>query len=256
MTPEPSAHRGVQSVERVLDLLELMADSGGEIGLSQLAAESGLPMPTIHRLIGTLVRRGYARQLPSRRYALGPRLVPLGENAGRALGAWARPHLAQLVEELGETANMAMLDGDMVVYVAQVPSRHSMRMFTEVGRRVHLHCTGVGKAVLAQLPGDDARSLLGRSDLPAQTPRTITDLDTLLAELELVRSRGYAVDDGEQEIGVCCFAVPVPDAPTPTAISISAPDTRLSTSSAEHVVPVMCRIATVLADEFSHATPR
>src|SRR5690606_32825358 len=93
-----------------------MADAGGEISLSQLADSSGLPLPTIHRIIRTLVDNGYVRQLPSRRYALGPRLIGLGESASRMLGTWARPHLAQLVDELGETANLAMLDGDKVVY--------------------------------------------------------------------------------------------------------------------------------------------
>ena len=133
----PSAG-GVQSLDRAFGLLELMADAGGEMPLSQLSAHSGLPLPTIHRIVRTLVASGYVRQLPSRTYALGPRLIRLGESASRMLGTWARPVLVDLVEVVGETANMAMIDGDRAVYVAQVPSRHSMRMFTEVGRRVHL----------------------------------------------------------------------------------------------------------------------
>lgn len=130
------ASGGVQSLERAFDLLERMADAGGEVGLSELSASSGLPLPTIHRLMRTLVVCGYVRQQPNRRYALGPRLIRLGESASRLLGTWARPYLQRLVEETGETANMALLDGDEIVYVAQVPSKHSMRMFTEVGRRV------------------------------------------------------------------------------------------------------------------------
>lgn len=136
---------GVQSLERAFDLLERMADAGGEVGLSELSASSGLPLPTIHRLMRTLVVCGYVRQQPNRRYALGPRLIRLGESASRLLGTWARPYLARLVEETGETANMALLDGDEVVYVAQVPSKHSMRMFTEVvGGYSPLHGGGQG----------------------------------------------------------------------------------------------------------------
>ncbi|SCF75695.1 IclR family transcriptional regulator, acetate operon repressor, partial [Streptomyces sp. Ncost-T6T-2b] len=150
---KPSASSGgVQSLERAFDLLERMADAGGEVGLSELSASSGLPLPTIHRLMRTLVVCGYVRQQPNRRYALGPRLIRLGESASRLLGTWARPYLSRLVEETGETANMALLDGDEIVYVAQVPSKHSMRMFTEVGRRVLPHSTGVGKALLARHP--------------------------------------------------------------------------------------------------------
>ncbi|CAM5552073.1 hypothetical protein SHIRM173S_00407 [Streptomyces hirsutus] len=198
---------GVQSLERAFDLLERMADAGGEVGLSELSTSSGLPLPTIHRLMRTLVACGYVRQQPNRRYALGPRLIRLGESSSRLLGTWARPYLARLVEETGETANMALLDGDEIVYVAQVPSKHSMRMFTEVGRRVLPHSTGVGKALLAGFPPQDVRALLARTGMPAATDRTITTPEGFLAALDEVRRQGYAMDDNEQEIGVRCLAV-------------------------------------------------
>src|SRR5690606_39027020 len=144
---------------------------GGELSLRQLSTPSGLPQPTIHRELRTLLRRGYVRQLPSRQYALRSRIMRLGVIATSVIRAWTRPHRAGLADATGETANMAMLDGDLAVYVAQVPSRHSMRMFTEVGRRVHPHCTGVGKAMLAQLPEDSVRGILARTGMPAETGR-------------------------------------------------------------------------------------
>ncbi|MFJ4982629.1 IclR family transcriptional regulator [Streptomyces sp. NPDC088732] len=230
---------GVQSLERAFDLLERMADAGGEVGLSELATGSGLPLPTIHRLMRTLVDCGYVRQQPNRRYALGPRLIRLGETASRLLGTWARPCLAELVNATGETANMALLDGDEVVYVAQVPSRHSMRMFTEVGRRVLPHSTGVGKALLAQVPPEEVRALLARTGMPAATERTITDPDAFLAELAHIRAQGYAVDDNEQEMGVRCLAVTVPGSPTAAAISVSGPAGRVTDAATEKIVPVL-----------------
>ena len=169
MTAASQRSGGVQSVERAFEVLEIMAGAGDAIGLSQLAEMSGLPLPTIHRLTRTLVGLGYVRQLPSRQYALGPKLIRLGESATRMIGAWSRPHLVDLVKATGETANMAMLDGTMAVYVAQVPSEHSMRMFTEVGRRVYPHSTGVGKALLSQLSDDDVRRIVTRTGMPAQT---------------------------------------------------------------------------------------
>src|ERR1700683_3268793 len=114
-----------------------------------------------------------------------------------------------------------------------------MRMFTEPGRRVRVHCTAVGKAMLAQLPPEQARALLQRSDMPASTPTTITDPDLLLAHLEVIRKQGYAVDEGEQEIGVRCFAVAVPDAPAPLAISTSGPQTRMTDDPAAPIVPAL-----------------
>ncbi len=167
------------------------------------------------------------RQEPSRRYALGPRLIRLGETAARGLGAWARAAAEALVEEIGETANLALLDGHEVVYVAQVPSAHSMRMFTEVGRRVGAHCTGVGKALLAQLPPEEVLVRLARTDMAARTARTITDPARMLAELDAVRERGWALDHGEQETGVCCVAVAVVEAPTLVAVSVSGPSGRM-----------------------------
>lgn len=230
-----------------------MADAGGEVSLSELAALSGLPLPTIHRLIRTLVGRGHVRQLPSRRYALGARLIRLGESASRMLGEWARPYLVELVDSVGETANLAVLDGERAVYVAQVPSRHSMRMFTEVGRRVFAHATGVGKALLAELPREQALELVRRAGMPAQTERTITDPEVLAAELARIVDRGYAVDDGEQEIGVRCVAVAVPGGPSPSALSISGPETRLTPERVAAAVPLLRRAAADLGGELARA---
>ena len=201
---------GVQSLGRAFDVLELMAAADGEIALSRLAEESGLPGPTIHRIVRTLVARGYVLQMPSRRYTLGPRLIGLGSGARASVEAWASPPLHALAEETGETANLAMLDLDRVVYVAQVPStRHTMRMFTEVGRRVarplHRGRQGAARAAARRR----RRGCWPPPGMPATTPHTITDVDRMLEELAVVRAQGYAVDDGEQELGVRCVAVAV-----------------------------------------------
>jgi IclR family transcriptional regulator, acetate operon repressor len=242
---------GVQSVERAFTLLEVLAGAGGELSLSEIAAESGLPLPTIHRLIRTLVDRGYVRQLASRRYTLGPRLISLGESASGRLTGWARPWLTSLVEELGETANFGTLDGDRATYIAQVPSRHSMRMFTEVGRRVHLHCTGVGKALLAQLDDKEVDALVRRTGLPAETTYSITDPDVLAGELRKIREQGFAVDDGEQEIGVRCVAVPVLGISTGFAISVSGPTARMNDELIDRAVPLLKSVARGLAADLA-----
>ena len=244
---------GVQSVERVFELLELIADAGGEVMLSELSSSTALPLPTIHRLLRTLVTLGYVRQLPNRRYSLGPRLIRLGEGANKQLGVLARPQLKSLVDRLGETANMAVLDADMIVYVAQVPSRHSMRMFTEVGRRAHAHSTGVGKAILAQLDDATVRGIISRTGLPAATPKSIGDIDTLLRDLEQIRQRGYAVDEEEQEIGVRCFATAVANAPTPMAVSVSGPVSRVDEAFADRAVPVLREAARTISEALNLA---
>jgi IclR family acetate operon transcriptional repressor len=239
----------VQSIERAFGLLEMMADHGGSMGLSHLAKESGLPLPTIHRLVRTLVDLGYLRQEPSRQYALGPRLMRLGESSSKMLSSWARPHLSHLVDELGETANLAMLDGDQIVYVAQVPSRHSMRMFTEVGRRVHPHCTAVGKALMAGLPAEEVQAMLRRTGMPRHTEHTITDPDEFARQLAWAAEHGYAIDDGEQEIGVRCVAVAVPDAPSRLALSVSGPAARMTEALVGRAVPLLVDAGSALSDD-------
>jgi len=245
---QPAPHSGVQTVERAFGLLEVLAAEGGELTLTALAERTGLPMPTIHRLLQTLAAAGYVAQRASRRYALGPRLIWLGEGAVRLMSGWVRPHLQSLVDTLDETANLAMLDGDRAVYVAQVPSGHSMRMFTEVGRRVHLHSTGVGKALLSTMTPEQAALVVTRTGLPPVTEQTITDPSALLAELATVRHRGYAIDDGEQEVGVRCVAAAVPGAPAPMAISVSGPNGRMTDAALERAATVLRRTTELLTE--------
>lgn len=222
----------VQSVDRVFQLLEHLADGEDARSLSELTRLTGLPMPTIHRLLRSLVKEGYVRQASSKRYALGPRMIRLGESASRMLGASALPHLAQVVAQSGETANMAMLQGDACVYIAQVPSPHLVRMFTEVGRVVPLHSTGVGKALLSTLPDEQVLGILRRAGMPTVTEHTLTTPEAMLDDLVGVRRNGYAIDDGEQELGVRCVALPLEGLPFSAAISISGPNGRVRTEDA------------------------
>ena len=239
---------GVQSVERAFELMELIGRAGGECSLTELSSESPLPPPTIHRLLRTLVGIGYVRQLPNRRYALGPRLIRLGEVANRQLGAVAGPVLQALVDELSETASLAVLDGDMAIYTGQVPSAHLMRTNNEVGKRVGLHTSGVGKAVLAEL--DDARilKLVTQSGLPTPTSKSASSLSAVFANVERIRADGYAVDDEELEIGVRCVAMAVPGAPTPMAIGISGPVTRVDDALIARAVPALKKATGVISE--------
>ncbi|WP_283134786.1 IclR family transcriptional regulator [Rhizohabitans arisaemae] len=241
---------GVQSVERALDILEALADHGGEGGVSEIAARTGLPYGTIHRLLRTLLRRGYVRQEADRRYALGGSLLRVGGAAERMVGLWARPYLSRVVELTGETANLAVLEGDFVVYVAQVASPRKLRMFAEVGRRVLPHCTAVGKVLLADRAAEEAAAILTRAGLPRRTANTIVDLDVMLAELTVVRDRGFGLDLGEEEIGVHCLAVPVRDGDrVVAALSVSGPAERVDTVGPAELASGMREIADELGKE-------
>ncbi|GAB2461606.1 IclR family transcriptional regulator [Streptosporangium sandarakinum] len=241
---------GVQSVDRALDVLEALAERGGEATLSEIAAGTGLPYGTIHRLLRALVDRGYVRQDEGRRYALGGALLRLSGVAERMVGTWAQPYLAKLVELSGETANLAVLEGDFVVYVAQVPSPRRLRMFAEVGRRVLPHSTAVGKVLMAARPDTEVASIVERTGMPRRTANTITDLPGMLAELERVRGRGYATDLGEEELGVHCLAVGVRDGSrVVAAMSVSGPAERIDALDREELAGGMREIAEAFRTE-------
>jgi IclR family transcriptional regulator, acetate operon repressor len=247
---------GVQSIERAFTLLEVLAARDGALGVTDLAGESGLSLGTTHRLLKTLVGMGYVRQDQSRGYALGPGFIRLGERATHGLASWSRHLLEKVVSALDESVNLASLDNDQVIYVAHVPSSQSMRTFTEVGSRVAAHSTGVGKAMLARMPKDQVRALLDRTGMPASTPRTLTDPDALLRELEVIAARGYALDEGEQEDGVRCVAVPVLGAAPSLAVSISGPSARVTDELVQQAVPLLIEIADTIARQTSRNQER
>lgn len=233
---------GVQSVERALDLLEALGSAGRSLSVTELTAMTGLPAGTIHRLLRTLVDRGYAHQLLNRRYTIGGRAARMSANANALLGLRAQPALRELASELGETANLATLSMDSAEYVSQVAGTHSMRMFTEVGHRVPLHSTGVGKALLSQLPDETAMKLLGRAGMRRFTPATIVDPERMLTELSRIRDRGFAVDEAEMELGVRCVAVPF-TAGGRFAVSISGPTLRMTDELVERAASALTLVA-------------
>lgn len=244
MSETSRAAGSVQSVDRALALLEALVRAETPMGVGELAERTGLPQGTAHRLLRGLQLRGYVRHEASRKYSVGTAALRLGDAAQRSLARSARPCLAELVEISGETANLAVLEGDDVVYVAQVPSRHTLRMFAEVGRHVPPHSTAVGKVLLASMPRERALSILRRTGLPAHTATTITDLAAFTAELDAVRRNGWAVDEEEQESGVRCVAVPVGGGDrVVAAVSLSGPAERFGGGRDPQLVATMQRVS-------------
>jgi len=239
----------VQSLDRALDLLEELARADRALGVGELAELTGLPQGTVHRLLQGLNQRGYVRRDAGRKYSLGSGSLRLADAAQRALVRTARPYLVELVRRSGETANLAVLEGDDVVYVGQESSPHTLRMFAEVGRHVPPHSTAVGKVLLAALPPERVLPLLRRTGMPARTPATITDPEAFLAELDRVRARGWAVDEQEQETGVRCVAVPVGrPGRTVAALSVSGPADRFAGAAETELVEAMIRAGLALGE--------
>ena len=237
---------GVQSIARALTLLEALADQHGDIGIAELSRRVGLHVSTTHRILGTLVNRGYARQSPETgRYTLGAKTFHIAESyLGQVdLRRLLRPVLERLSRDTGETANLVILDGREALYLDKVESPQSLRIFSRIGRRAPLYCTAVGKVLLADRRMDEVDALLGGGALEALTRATVTSRSQLRHQLEQVREHGFALDIEECEGGASCIAVPVRNSrgETVAAIGISGPSLRMHAQRIQDLVPVVMR---------------
>lgn len=236
----------VRSLERALDILELLSCSEGELGVTEVGPVLGLANGTTHRLLQTLTLRGYVRRNPqTRKYVLGPKSLFLSSVARERLGPMARPFLMELMEVSQESSNLAELDKNSVVYIEQVPALRMVRMFTEPGNRVAPHSTGTGKALLAYQPKKVVDTMIQGVGLPQFTAHTITDHEKLKNVLGQIREQGYALDLEEMEEGVRCLAAPIfgQEGKIFAAMSISGPAGRLNEARLEELIPHIKRIA-------------
>jgi DNA-binding IclR family transcriptional regulator len=201
-----------KSALRALELLDVLAACREGMSFADLARALEVPKSSLHELLSVLLERSYVEyDATSRGYMLGIRTWETGQAYLRHhdLVRMARPVMEQVVQDLNETVQLAMLDGIENVYLAKVDCSHPLRLQSEVGRRLYAHGTGLGKVLLAALSEADCRARLARRTLPSFTPRTITDLPRLLDELAQVREQGFALDNEEYTPGLRCLAVPI-----------------------------------------------
>lgn len=199
----------------------------GPMRQSELARQLQLPKATVHRLLGALEAAGFATRAPDGTFWPGPRLLLARLSIVEPIVEACHGVLTRLAQATGEAANLAMLIGAQAAYLDAVRGSHAVGIFTEIGARVPLHATGVGKALLASLPAAQRARLLTRIDLPRYTDSTITTREGLDSELAQARHRGYVLDLEEYMNGVRCVASPLQMHGVPVAISISGPAARL-----------------------------
>ncbi|GAA4351922.1 IclR family transcriptional regulator [Angustibacter luteus] len=222
-------NRGNRSVRVALDVLEALSQLQ-PIGLSELTRQVRLPKSTVQRALATLADAGWIESDSAGRWVVGTRAFIVGSTVGErgGLRQAALPHMNALAADVGETIHLMVLDGEQVVLIERIDSRHALRAFSPLGSQAPLHASSNGKAFLASLPAEDVERYLSHSLSPT-TSRSITKPDTLRKELERVRARGYAVSDEELMDGVVSVAAAIhPPGPRPAAsLSISAPASRM-----------------------------
>ncbi len=243
--------KNVQSLERALNLIEHMAEAGRPVTISELSESVGLRISTVHRLLSTLLNRGYIEQdRETNKYQLGLKLLEVANNifSYTDIRTITRPFLAELVDRCNETANLTVLDGTEIVYIDQIESQNYIivKMFAQVGNRGPVHCTASGKTLLAHLPEKELDEIISKIELKQFTNQTITEVETLKKELEQVREQGYALDWGEMEEHVRCIAAPIfnYENRAVASIGVSGPDTRITK---EYIKETLAGIVTDIA---------
>jgi len=230
----------VAKAMNIVEILAARADVG--VGLSELSAQIGMPKSSTHRYMATLQSVGLAERTGVDRFRLGTRVIELAGSflANSDLGSESRTTLHELAEMTGETIHLAVPSGTDVVYIAKIESKHTLGMSSHIGARLPMYCTSLGKAILAFSAPGLLQAVLAEHP-QARTPHTITSPKALRAELVTVCSRGFALDNEENEEGICCVGAPVIDytGNAIAAISISGPRERMTRERAIQLGPLL-----------------
>ncbi len=253
-SPQKIGKEAEGTVGKALQVLDMVAAWGRPVRFSDLLDRSPYPKATLYRLLQTLTQQRMLRFDPERQtYAPGLRLVRLAHTAWlqTSLGQVARPHLDALSDKIGETVHLAQLDGGQVLYIDKRNASRPVQMFSEAGKVGPAYCTGVGKAMLAHLPTEEAEQQMQQQSFYRHTPHTITDIDALRDELRVVRERGFAFDREEHEPGIICIAVPILTRAGQVLGGLSVTSTMANSSlkDLEKLLPVMRPAAERIAAE-------
>ena len=240
---ENAAASSVQVLDRSLKLLELVAAADGAV-LTDLADQSAMAPSTVHRLLTSLAQHGMvAHDSETGAWTIGVKAFEIGTAylRFRKLGTISRPFLKQLMEETGETANIAIEEDGDVVFISQAESHAPMRAFFRPGRRGPIHASGIGKAIISTWPDSRIEAALGDRTLQHFTEKTRDTLPALLEDLAEIRSRGWSIDDEEHTLGMRCVAVPIFDeyGDAVAGISVSGPAVRLPDEKVNALGPIV-----------------
>lgn len=249
----------IQSADRIFMVMETLAGTG-PIGLVDLSTRIGLHKSTVHRLLLSLICMGYVTQDENNKYRLTYKLMEISSRAlaGMDEVTIAHPYLEKLANECRETVHLVECRGCEVVYIDKVTpiirNDSAIRMASQIGLSRPMYSSGVGKAILAQLPEEEVKFIWENSVIEKKTEYTITSLNALMQELKKIRERGYALDNEENEIGVRCIAACIFDyrGKVKNAFSISAPAMKMTDARIEELAEKVLGVREQLSREFGY----
>jgi DNA-binding IclR family transcriptional regulator len=236
----------LQSLDRAVQVLELLADSEGPLSLADVCERMDLHKSTAHRALMVLERTGLLERTPENRFRLGLKLYELGSRAVEQIDLRARVHpwFRKLSAQVGETVHLGVLQKTSVVYLDKVePNNRRVWLDSRIGASNPVYCTAMGKAILAFLPPAEVAAIVARIRFVRYTPRTLCTAEALQRSLDRVRRRGYAIDDEEVECGVRCIGAPIlNESGRPVAaVSVSGPSSRITQQSVPGIAERLLR---------------
>lgn len=247
----------VQSVDRALRIIDLLAEAPEGLGVTELANRLDVAKSTVHRLLASLLQKGYVKQGNERDvYTLGFTFMEMGERVAESIDV--RKAATEVIHDLAKatasTVHLVQLEGAQVVYIDKVETYARLRLFSRVGRKAPLYCTGVGKALLAFQPPHMQERLLDEQEMVRHTPHTITSKEAMMPELDKIAQEGVAYDREEHELGVTCVAAPIFDfhRRALAAVSVTMPHMNAETIDWEKTVQQVQRAATAISRELGH----
>lgn len=248
------------SVQRAFVILEFLNSSSRGWNISEMSRKLKIPKSTTHVLVSTLDQLGYIRQCPSsRRFQLSTKMYGLGRKALNTtpLPEAALPHLRWLVQETQLTAHIGILEKNQVVFVQKVDGPGFIKFDTYIGKCSELHCTGLGKTLLAFQANETIQSLLSNYAFGRFTKNTISTKSAFLAELARVQSSGYSIDDEEEELGVRCIAAPIfSSTALLAAVSVTGTTPQIRVEDIEKTVAATKRAAAKISIAAAGMSPR
>ncbi|HHV47027.1 MAG TPA: IclR family transcriptional regulator [Tissierellia bacterium] len=238
----------IGSVIKAIEVIEFIANSKGEVGVTEISKGLNYGVSATYHLLNTLKECNIIVQdRKTKKFKLGLKLWQIGMMAYEQnhLSIIMKPYLRKLKELTGETANLTIMDNNQIVYIAQEESDRLVKMFTKTGATAPLHCTAAGKIFLAYKPEEIRNSIMDRIELTKFTDNTIVNRDELIKELQEIRKNGYAFDNEERELGVSCIGSPIFDLNDETiaCITISGPTARFTDENKKKWIKDVVQIA-------------
>lgn len=245
------SENGIQVIDRVFDILELLSQKEDGMGVTEIGRCLDLNKTTVHRIVNGILKRGYVEKTERGQYRLGLKFIALCSHRLNSieLTTEARPYLLALTNLYGQRTHLAILDGNEAVYIDKVEIERNLRMYSEIGRRVPVYCSALGKCLMFDKSAAEITAVLESSPYVKRTEKTKNDTDELLWEITQSARRGWSIDNEENEEGICCIAAPVRDysGKIIAAISLSGPVSVVSQEKIEEIAAKVMESASAIS---------